>query len=91
MPSISKRNPIITTNQKIPPLRNIHAAFQNSKLFPNSVQEYVAELQASKIAPTKRISPNKTSTHLFIVLLHRGSPLKRFLCWIICYKILKNP
>jgi len=66
MPNIRKRSPIIITNQKSPPFKNIQAEVRKLKSFPNNVQLYIAEYHATKIAPMTKINPNNISTHLFI-------------------------
>ena len=74
--------PIITTNQKSPPLKKSQAGVRKLKLLPQKTQEfpvmYPAEAKAIRTAPITKISPNKSSLHLFIVRFYVQFHLKRF-------------
>lgn len=65
-------------NQKIPPLRKIHAECKKLKFFPNNIQEYAEEAHPIKITPIRRINPKISSSHLFMNLSDFFH-LKRFL------------
>lgn len=65
IPNKMNKNPRPITNQKTPPLRNVHAAplkFQNE---PHQSDEYHAII----IAAITSISPNKSSAHLFMFFI----------------------
>jgi len=65
-------------NQKIPPLKRIHAECKRFKSFPRIVQEYAEDAHPIKIIPIIIINPSNNSTHLF---MSKGGnfSLKRFL------------
>jgi len=74
------KKPIITTNQKSPPLKKIHAGVKKLRLCPKRTQ--FPENHATKIAPLRRINPNNNSIHLFMNFIV-SFYLKRFLLWDI--------
>ena len=56
------KNPIKATTQNKPPLKNVHAALLKFQKLPHQTGEY----HATKIAPISNISPNNSSSHLFM-------------------------
>ena len=75
-----KSNPIMVINQKNPPLRKTHAAFQKLKFFPKNTQ--VCEYHATIIAAKSKINPKNNSNHLF--MLEQGIFCLKIFC---LYKI----
>ncbi len=64
-----RRRAINVTNQKIPPLNKIQAECKKLRSFPNIVQEYVEDAQATIIITTRSAKPNISSSHLFILIV----------------------